>query len=337
MVVGAGVDDRVLRMGGDRVPGAVSLDEPAADDAHREQAEIGPDAVDRRRDDPEVLGDQRELPELCLDRSKQRGPRTAVPASLPRIGRPCRDCPVGDETTEVIDSRDVDELERPAEAFDPPAVTLTAVLAPVVDGLAPELPGGMRHVRGGSGDEPVREELRVGPHVGPVGRDVDGNVSDQKDAALGGIRPEGEPLAFEANLVFDRAGALIALPVAHPVGVPRPESLHLGGRHLGIGIGQQPWPGREGRRGRVGRAEGVWGTEWEHLPPALAGELEPVDELVCLPPQPPTREGGDVEQDAARAPRPRCLPDAPHRPANSTRRGGLPGSSALYASGDPLS
>ena len=79
----------------------------------------------------------------------------------------------------MIDPGEVDELERPAEALDPPAVALPAHRAPVVHGLAPELAVGVGDVRGGAGLEPLAEEAGVCHDVGAVVRDIDRDVADQ--------------------------------------------------------------------------------------------------------------------------------------------------------------
>ena len=85
MVVRARVDDRILDVGRDGVAVAVPLDEPAADDPHAEQAELLAEPVDRRGDDPEVLGDQRQVAELA-PRRPRRAPLPARGASGPRAG-----------------------------------------------------------------------------------------------------------------------------------------------------------------------------------------------------------------------------------------------------------
>ena len=79
-------------------------------------------AVDRRRDHAEVLGDQRQLAELARDRVEEVVPGAAPPAPGERGLRAAGHGPVGDEAAEVVDARRVDELERAPEALDPPAV-----------------------------------------------------------------------------------------------------------------------------------------------------------------------------------------------------------------------
>ena len=121
-------------------------------------------AYDRRRDHAEVLGDQRQLAELALDRVEELGARArAASARASRVRVPRRDRPVGDEAAEVVDAREVDELERAPEALDPPAVAGRAVRGPVVERVAPELAVRAERVGRRAGDLAVREELRLAP------------------------------------------------------------------------------------------------------------------------------------------------------------------------------
>ena len=55
--------------------------------------------------------------------------------------------------------------------------------------------------------------------VGRAGGDVDRDVADQPDAAVGGVRPQRGPLALEAHLVGDRAAAGDRRPALDPAGL----------------------------------------------------------------------------------------------------------------------
>ena len=85
--------------------------------------------------------------------------------------------------------------------------------------------------------------------VGAAGGDVDRDVADQPHAALGARSARSaRPLALEAHLVGDARRARRSLPVADPERVALAESRSSPRRTGARGIGQQPRPGREGRR-----------------------------------------------------------------------------------------
>ena len=88
---------------------------------------------------PEVLDDDRERSELALGRPEELRPGAAAPAAGRRRRRAERYGPGGDEAAEMVDPRQVDELERAAEPLGPPAVPLCAVRRPAVERVAPQL------------------------------------------------------------------------------------------------------------------------------------------------------------------------------------------------------
>src|SRR5581483_2949273 len=91
------------------------------------------------RDHAEILDDQRQRPELSLRGAKQLLARPAPPAPRLRGLHPLPHGPVRNEAAEVVDAREIEESERPAEALDPPAVSVPPHRAPVVERVPPEL------------------------------------------------------------------------------------------------------------------------------------------------------------------------------------------------------
>jgi hypothetical protein len=236
VVVRPGVDDGVLRMCGDSVTVAVALDEAAADDPHPKQAELTPHPVDGRRDQSQVFSDQRQMPQLGLDRLEESRSRPAVPAPLAGIGLTGGDRPVRNEAAKVIDACHVRQLERSSKPLDPPAVALAPHLAPVVDRLPPELPLGMGNVGRRAGDEVFAEEVGVRADVRALLCDVDRDVADHPYAALGGVAAESTPLALEAHLVCGGRRPRVALPVLDPVRMTAPEPSQLVSRYGRVGL-----------------------------------------------------------------------------------------------------
>ena len=107
---------------------------------------------------------------------------------------------------------EVDELERAPEPLAPPAVAGRAVDRPVVERVPPALAGRAERVRRRAGDLAAREQLRPAGDVGAAVGDVDRQVADQPDAALGRVRAQRSPLPLEAHLVGDRVRAGEAAP-----------------------------------------------------------------------------------------------------------------------------
>ena len=142
------------------------------------------------------------------------------------------------------------------------------------------------------------EELGMGEVVAAAGRDVDRHVADDPDAALGRVGAQRRPLALEPHLLLDRAVAGERRPVGEPGRLPVTERASLARLDRALRIGEQPAPGRERRRRRVGRADGVGRIERQHLPPRGAGRREPVDEGVRLRAEPAARERRRMELHA---------------------------------------
>src|SRR5581483_6500662 len=91
--------------------------EAPEENRHARQAELVAQTVDGRRDQTEILGDERELPDLLFDRAEQLDARPGPPPATLRSLVMRGNRPVGDEAAEVVDAAGVDELERAAEPF----------------------------------------------------------------------------------------------------------------------------------------------------------------------------------------------------------------------------
>ena len=283
VVVRPGVDDLVLAVVGEPVRAVRVGVERVLHDRHPRVAEAVAQPLDGRGDDAEVLGDQRQLPELRGRGVEHRAARPALPAARQRVPRSGRHRPVGDEAAEVVDAGEVVELERAPQPLDPPAVAAALQRRPVVERVAPQLALVGERVGRRARHGAVLEELGMGAVVGAAGRDVDGDVADQLHAAIYGVLTQRGPLAVEADLVGDRPAGV--LPVVDPVGVALAEVQLLLARDLRPRIGQEPRPRGECGLRLVRRPVAVRRAEGEHLPPRLAGVGQPVDERVRLRPE----------------------------------------------------
>ena len=217
--------------------------------------------------------------ELARRGVEHRPTRPAHPAPTSRVLGRRRHRPVRDEPAEVVDPRDVEQRERPPQALGPPAIARALQRRPVVQGVAPELAEVRERVRRHARDLPGAKQRRPRAVVGPVGSDVDRHVADQPDPALVGVLPQRTPLAREAHLIGHRAPATReALPVADPERLALAEVRDLVVANLRRRLREQASPGGERRRGLVRGPCAVRRPERQHLPPRLAGTLEPVDE-----------------------------------------------------------
>ena len=100
----------------------------------------------------------------------------------------------------MVEPHHVHELQGLAHSVDPPPEPLGAKTVPVVERIAPELPGDAERIRwhpAHDGRPPIRVELpqvRTRPHVGGVVGDEDRNVANDPDPPLIGVALEIEPL-----------------------------------------------------------------------------------------------------------------------------------------------
>ena len=300
VVVRPRVDDAVLAVRVRPVRVVRKLVEAELEHVHPGEAELVPQPDDRLGDHAEILGDQRQRAQLGRDGVEELAARPGPPRPVLGRVRLGRHGPVGDEAAEVVDAHEVVELERPAEALDPPAVARRAHRRPVVDRVAPALALVGEGVGRDAGDDVGDEELGMREVVGAVLGDVDREVADQPDAALVRVALERAPLALEAHLVGDRVLAGERRPLPDPRRMAGDERVQLVRLDRGLGVLEEPAPAGERRRGLVGRVELVRRSERQDLPPRLAGRREPVDERARLRPEPSARQRGRVQQDAAR-------------------------------------
>src|SRR4051794_11788197 len=186
---------------------------------HPRKAELVAQPQDRLSDVAEILGDQRQVAELALDRSEELGARAGAPVPAPRRRVPLGNGPVGDEAAEVVDATEIDEFERPPEALAPPAEVRRAMDGPLVERVPPALARRAEGVGGRAGDLTAREQLGPGVVIGAAVGDVDRQVADQPDAALARIVPQSPPLPLEPHLSGEGALPGETSPVSGPEGM----------------------------------------------------------------------------------------------------------------------
>ena len=142
---------------------------------------------DRRRDHAEVLGHDRQRPELPLERVEQGPAGPSPPPAARRCAGPGRHRPVRHEPAEVVEPDEIEMRARAAGPLDPPAVPVPAHRRPVVHRVPPQLPVVGERVRWRAGHQPIQEQLRMGAMVGAPRGHVDRYVTEQPNPRSSGI------------------------------------------------------------------------------------------------------------------------------------------------------
>ena len=92
-----------------------------------------------RRDDSQVLGEERQTAQGLLHLGEEAGARPRHPLTGLRRRSSGRHVPRGGESAEVIEPDGVDVSQQGAHAVDAPAVATRGQRVPVVDRIAPPL------------------------------------------------------------------------------------------------------------------------------------------------------------------------------------------------------
>ena len=168
-----------------------------------------------------ILRNDIQLSQAPVHRLEQLHIRALAPMTLPCVLSAVGYTVIALEATEMVYPDRVVYLKSGAYPADPPAVLVLSHIVPAVQGVAPQLTGLGEIIRGHARDElgdarlGELEQLPVGPHVHAVVGHVDGDISDEADALLVGVGPQGLPLAVEA--VLDEGVIVDLLPEQLPI------------------------------------------------------------------------------------------------------------------------
>src|SRR5271156_328669 len=193
VVVRAGVDDGVRDVLVRQVIMRVAVGESELENAHAGKIELLAQGFDIGGDDPKVLGDEGQVAELVAQALEELGAGSLDPLAMLGSLMTGGDGPEGVESTEVIQADDVVEGLGATQAVDPPGEALLLKDIPAIQGIPPTLTGSGEVVGGHAGDADGQEMLveledaGIGPHIGAVVVDEDGDVADELDLALGTV------------------------------------------------------------------------------------------------------------------------------------------------------
>ena len=254
---------------------------------------------------PRSSATTRQRAELRLGGAKrpQRPARDASGRSW-RSGRPAGTCQYDDEAAEVVDPHEVEELERPPEPLDPPAVAGPLQRRPVVERVPPELTAGAQRIGRRAGDRAREEELRVGALVGAV----------RARRRSGRLRSAGRPARPRRRGArpTPRSNRTWSATAERPARRSQSSTQYrCCSRNAAISAALTGASGSASSAGRPGehrlrpvrRAGRSGGPTRQHLPPRLPRGCEPVDELERRFPEPSA--GKDVRCSRTPLERPR--------------------------------
>ena len=159
------------------------------------------------RDIAQILRKNVQFSQLLLCRLEQLQTRPRHPGAVLSGFLLCRNGVIAFKAPEVVDANHVKQLAHIPQPVDPPGIARFSVLLPVIDRIAPKLPGGREAVRrtachlGGTVQHIQLKQLRMCPDLHTVCGSVNGQIPDDGDSLLVGVCLELVPLLEE--LVLD--------------------------------------------------------------------------------------------------------------------------------------
>ena len=158
--------------------------------AHPGQLKLIPQRRNRRCDESQVFGEQREPTQRLPHFVEEIRAWTGNPPPCNCRRRSSRHVPGRLEAAKVIDANRVEVIQPRLEPIDPPAIARLSERLPVIDRVPPQLALGAEIIRRNAGDDPglrlvvQEEQLRIGPYVRRIRGNKDGKITQQPHSAL---------------------------------------------------------------------------------------------------------------------------------------------------------
>ena len=106
---------------------------------HARHLELFAQGFDVIGDDTQILGNDRNVPELFLHEPHELLTRRRPPLATASVGSAGRDRPVRGQSTEVIDAQSIDAIELLHDPVAPERETVSLDRLPVIERIAPQL------------------------------------------------------------------------------------------------------------------------------------------------------------------------------------------------------
>src|SRR5215472_4963850 len=159
-----------------------------------------------RADKTQILGDEWQTTQFSLHHLEELGAGARHP--LAGLRRRCarRHVPRGGETAEMVQAHSVDVMQKRTQTIDTPAVPGATNSLPIIDRIAPELPGGAEIIGRDTRDKtwPIlrveQEQLGVGPDIARVGGHEKGQVADEVQTSSAGVLLQALHLSEQEEL-----------------------------------------------------------------------------------------------------------------------------------------
>src|SRR5690606_18574992 len=158
--------------------------EPELEHAHSRNLVLVTQSEYFGRDESEILGDHRDVAEIFHDRREKLVSGGLHPFAMLGCFILAGNFPASFETAEMIDTNDIDRLERPGNSCDPPTESVLDHRIPIINGIAPKLSGGRKEIRWDARDDLRRtigiqlEFALIAPYIARIQRDEDRYVAD---------------------------------------------------------------------------------------------------------------------------------------------------------------
>src|SRR5215471_19860049 len=158
------------------------------------------------RDQPQILGDERQRAQLARNGGEKLGARAGHPFAASRAHGSRRDVPGGGKSPKMVEPDHVDIRQQRTEAIKAPPVARCSDGVPVINRISPELSQRAEIIGRYSGNEawPVSlielEQSGIGPHVARIPGNVERQVADEAQAFAVRIFLETTALPAEQEL-----------------------------------------------------------------------------------------------------------------------------------------
>src|SRR5437868_2989890 len=206
IVMGARVDDAIGREPVRKIHVGAGITKAELQHSQSRNVMAIAQRVNVGRDVAEVFSEERKSAERIAHPIEQIIARAVDPAAIDGGEFVGWNFPELGEAAEMIEADVIASLGGPTQAFNPPVISMSPHRVPVVKWIAPALASGTERVGWNAGDDLGSEvgleaiEFLVGPHIGAVEINEDGNIAHHADRFAGAVQANSAPLLPKEKL-----------------------------------------------------------------------------------------------------------------------------------------